>query len=52
MMRYGAGPSWRGDPAAKDKANEEDVIGKAVSRLLRHRYTASPWTKKAAPFAE
>ena len=52
MMRYGAGPSWRGDPAAKDKANEEDVIGKAVSRLLRHRYAASPWTKKAAPFAE
>lgn len=52
MMRYGTGPSWRDDPAAKDKANEEEVIGKAVSRLLRHRYAASPWTRKAAPFAE
>jgi hypothetical protein len=52
MMRYGAGPSWRDDPAAKGKANEEDIIGKEVSRLLRHRYAASPWTKRAAPFAE
>jgi hypothetical protein len=52
MMRYGSGPSWRDDSASKDQSNKEGAIGKAVSRMLRQRYAANPWTKKAAPFAQ
>jgi len=39
-----------GDPS--NKAQDSVVeIRKSAARLLRQRYAASPWTKKAAPFA-
>lgn len=52
MMRYGSWSSGGDDPAAKILAGKEEAISKGVSRLLRQRYAASPWTKKSAPFAE
>lgn len=52
MMRYGSWSSRGGDPAGKILAGKEETISKGVSRLLRQRYVASPWTKKSAPFAE
>jgi hypothetical protein len=53
MLRYGyENPAWGTDPAAKEQAGREEAVGKAVSRLLRLRYAANPWTKKSAPFAE
>jgi hypothetical protein len=52
MMRYGSWSSRGDDPAGKILAGKEETISKGVSRLLRQRYVASPWTKKSAPFAE
>jgi len=52
MMRYGSWSSRGDDPAGKILASKEETISKGVSRLLRQRYVASPWTKKSAPFAE
>jgi hypothetical protein len=52
MIRYGSGPSWSDSAAAKDQTDQEGAIKKAVSRLLRQRYAANPWTKKAAPLAQ
>jgi hypothetical protein len=52
MMRYGSWSSRADDPAGKILAGKEETISKGVSRLLRQRYVASPWTKKSAPFAE
>jgi hypothetical protein len=53
MIRYGADSSFSSnDAAGKEQANQEEAIRKAVSRLLRQRFAANPWTKKSAPFAE
>jgi hypothetical protein len=52
MMRYEcSNVEWRDQAASKDEQKKEDDIRKAAARLLRQRYPASPWTKKAAPFA-
>ena len=51
MMRYGCARNYLDTGAAsKEKGNLEDAIRKEAARLLRQRYPASPWTKKAAPF--
>jgi hypothetical protein len=51
MMRYGCGRG-EGDrsSASKQGENPEEGIRKEAARLLRQRYPASIWTKKAAPF--
>jgi len=52
MIRYGCDTSqYSEDAAAKEKEQERDEIKKTAARLLRQRYPASPWTKKAAPIA-
>jgi len=38
-------------PEKKQPESKEQAIQKAAARLLRQRYAASPWTKKAAPYA-
>lgn len=52
MIRYGCDTQ---PYLAADKPSEEqvkiDALKKDVARLMRQRYAASPWTKKAAPFA-
>jgi hypothetical protein len=52
MIRYSCGPRYSTNTIAF-KAEQEKVEGiqEDVSRLLRQRYAASPWTEKAAPFA-
>lgn len=50
MIRYDCN-RWGITPAEKQEMNREDAIRKGAARLLRQRYAASPWTKKAAPFA-
>jgi hypothetical protein len=50
MIRYGCGGSLLGVDTAKASDQKIDEIKKAAARLLRQRYAASPWTKKAAPF--
>jgi hypothetical protein len=52
MMHYGAWTSEGGDSTNEVLARQEETISKSVSRLLRQRYAASPWTKKSAPFAK
>jgi hypothetical protein len=53
MIRYGTDSSSESnDSAGKEQENKEDAIRKDVSRLLRQRYAANPWTRKAAPIAE
>jgi hypothetical protein len=49
MIRYGC-DRWDGASDAQDHANQVTVIRKEAARLLRQRYAASPWTRKAAPY--
>jgi hypothetical protein len=52
MVRYSCGPHYSAAPVAfKAEQGKVEEIQKDASRLLRQRYAASPWTKKAAPFA-
>ena len=52
MIRYGCSGSPVIDPAAAKESEQKIAeIKKAAARLLRQRYAASPWTKKAAPIA-
>ena len=49
MIRYGCNHTGYGDsPEAKDQGGRIDAIRKEAARLLRQRYLASPWTRKAA----
>jgi len=47
MVRYGC---YRGDAGEKPSADRADIAAHEVVSLMRHRYPANPWTKKAAPF--
>lgn len=51
MVRYGCNRGWSDSPAAKEETSKIDQVHIDAARLLRKRYTASPWTRKAAPFA-
>lgn len=50
MVRYGCNRGWA--DSAEDKAQLEKIkkVRADAARLLRRRYAASAWTKKAAPF--
>lgn len=52
MIRYsGEGYNWNDPPAVQELARSRvQSIKHDVVRLLRQRYAASRWTKKAAPF--
>lgn len=54
MIRYGCESGYEGwdyeSPDAKVLLTQQDEVKKVAARLLRQRYAASPWTKKAAPF--
>jgi hypothetical protein len=52
MIRY-ACDSYSYDDSAAGKAHNArvDALRKSAARLLRQRYTSSPWTKKAGPLA-
>lgn len=54
MIRYGCETGYEGwdyeSPDVKVLLAQEDEVKKAAAKLLRQRYAASPWTKKAAPF--
>jgi hypothetical protein len=49
MARYGCDRSSETE-AEKKQARNQETVQKTAARLLRQRYAASPWTKKAAPF--
>ena len=52
MVRYSCGPDYEPDsPEQKRMVHLTDEVSRTAARLLRQRYAASPWTKKAAPFA-
>jgi len=51
MERYGCNRGWSDSPTAKEETSRIDQVRADAARLLRRRYAASPWTKKAAPFA-
>lgn len=51
MVRYSCGPA--DDPGSAEQKRMTqltDEVRNAAARILRQRYAASPWTKKAAPF--
>src|SRR5262249_3795893 len=51
MIRYGCNHDDGSSEAdAQESRQRIDNIAKTAARLLRQRYAASPWTKKAAPF--
>jgi len=52
MIRYsGNAYNWSDSPAVQEQVGKkEKAIQNAAARLLRQRYAASPWTKKAAPY--
>ena len=52
MIRYGCDASQYGNDASAKENEQKDDLKKAAARLLRQRYAASPWTKKAAPIVE
>jgi hypothetical protein len=49
MIRYSCG-DMDDSPAGQQKAKVIDGIRDTAARLLRQRYSTSPWTKKAAPY--
>jgi len=52
MVRYSCGSdSYTDSPEQKHMMQLEEDVRRTASRILRQRYAASPWTKKAAPFA-
>lgn len=52
MIRYGCNHvNWTDSPDQKKHEQQIDNIQKAAARMLRQRYPASTWTKKAAPYA-
>ena len=52
MVRYSCGPA--DDPGSADQKRMtqliDDEVRNAAARILRQRYAANAWTKKAAPF--
>jgi len=52
MYRYGCGEGWENSksPEAAGRAQRVAATLTEVGRLMRHKYPASPWTKKAAPY--
>ena len=51
MIRYGCETyTYPETPASKAKDAQIAKLHKDAARLLRQRYAASPWTRKAAPF--
>jgi len=52
MIRYGCNhASWTDSTEQKKDEQQIDEVRRAAARLLRERYPANVWTKKAAPFA-
>jgi hypothetical protein len=51
LVRYGCVAYWFNGTSLTADSEKEDVIVQGAGRILRQRYAASPWTKKAAPFA-
>ncbi|MDR3737479.1 MAG: hypothetical protein P4L40_00525 [Terracidiphilus sp.] len=50
MVRYGCNRGWGNTPEEKAAMGQVAKVRADAARLLRKRYAASPWTKKAAPF--
>jgi hypothetical protein len=51
MIRYGCDRQlYSSDGKPSEEVARVDALKKDVARLIRQRYAASPWTKKAAPF--
>jgi hypothetical protein len=49
MIRYGCNENW-GTGVDKDYSDRVTKIAHEVGAMMRQRYTANKWTKKAAPF--
>lgn len=53
MIRYGCNhTNWEDTSDQKQHQQQIDAIGKTAARILRQKYPANPWTKKATPFVE
>ena len=51
MVRYSCGTlGGPTDEASRNEQHLENEVREGAARILRQRYAASPWTKKAAPF--
>jgi hypothetical protein len=50
MIRYGCNHGWVAYHAEKAQTDQIASIAREAGAILRHRYAANPWTKKAAPF--
>ena len=50
MVRYSCGPDEPEGADQKRMIRLTDEVREGAARILRQRYTASPWTKKAAPY--
>jgi hypothetical protein len=51
MIRYSCAYDYGVDtPEHKQMTGQVDEICRTAARILRQRYPASLWTKKAAPF--